>query len=67
MLLAGKTTVGDLSAVDANMIQYCKLDKVDEWKVTLANEIVAAKAKTLEIPGFDAEELDVILEYVCTS
>jgi hypothetical protein len=38
----------------------------DLWKVSTVKEIIEAKAGNLEIPEFDLEELEDILNHICT-
>ena len=66
MLLAGKTSIDAVSVFDADRIEYFKLNDEEAWKVQLATEIIGAKANIKEIPGYDNEELETILDYVCT-
>ena len=66
MLLAGKTSIDAVSVPDADKIEYFKLEDEDTWKVTLATELIEAKANSKEIPGFNDIELDTILNYICT-
>ena len=66
MLLAGKTSIDAVSVPDADKIEYFKLEDEDTWKVTLATELIEAKANSKEIPGFNDKELDTILDFVCT-
>ena len=66
MLLVDKTCVDDVHLEDSNLISYCKLEAHDSWKISQIKEIVEAKAGQMEIPGFDNDELDDLLDYLCT-
>ena len=46
--------------------QTLYLEAHDSWKISQIKEIVEAKAGQMEIPGFDNNELDDLLEYLCT-
>ena len=66
MVLAGKTFIAALNILDADKVEYQRLEDKEAWKIKLAIELVEAKANSKDIPGFNKEELDTILEYVCT-
>ena len=66
MLTVGKTTVNDVDITDVNNFKYFEIDAKDKWRIPFAREIIEVKANTLEVPGFDEDELKTILEYVCT-
>ena len=66
MLLVGKTSVYDVKLEDIDKISYFKMEEEDLWKVSTVKEIIEAKAGNLEVPGFDLEELEEILNYICT-
>ena len=65
MLLAEKTKIDDL---DHNIaIDYHPIDGRNKWKVNLIQELIEVKNGSLEVQGIQAEEVQQILEYVCTS
>ena len=65
MLLAGKTRIDDL---DHNTtIDYHPVDEKDMWKVELIKELIDVKTGGLEVQGIETEEIQHILEYICTS
>ena len=66
MLLVGKTSLDDVRLEDIDKISYFKMKEEDQWKVATIKEIIEVKSGTLEIPGFDLEELEDILEHICT-
>ena len=39
----------------------------EEWRIDLVNELINVKHDASTIENFDAEELEEILEYVCTT
>ena len=43
-----------------------KLDQSEAWKVGAIQEILQAKEGLAQIPGFEDDELDFILNYLCT-
>ena len=64
MLLVVKSSVADVTKEDADKIEYFKLDSGDSWKGGSIREIIQVKQGLMEVPGFD--ELEVILDYLCT-
>ena len=67
MLLVGKSSVADVRKEDVDKIDYFKLDSGDSWKVGSIIEIIQVKQGLMEVPGFEFDELEVILDYLCTS
>ena len=67
MILAGKRRVEDVNVEDSNKLTYFKLNENDSWKVKVIREIIDTKAEALEVPGFEALELEEILCHLCTS
>ena len=67
MLLLGKYSVEDIDKLDADKIDYFSMDENDSWKVECIREIVEAKEGVFEIQGFNPEELDDMLNFLCTS
>ena len=63
----GKTSVGEIKRVDVENINYFKLNEKENWKVQCIQEIIEAKNNRVEIPGFEGEELQAMLNYLCTS
>ena len=66
MLLVGESRVEDVCYVDYARLKYFKLDDDEKWKVSMIQEIIDLKQVELEVPGFDLEELDAMLHYLCT-
>ena len=66
MILTGPNRVKDLKPVKVDF-QYHKVEKTDEWKIGCVKELVNVKQEELNVAGMVYEELDEILEYLCTS
>ena len=64
MLLAGTKTVGDLKNID---VEYHKVSKENEWRIDLLKELVEVRQGELIVPGMDKDEVDKILEFICTT
>ena len=67
MLLMGKTSIDDVKLSDVDSLTYFKLDEQDVWKISTIREIIETKAGQMEIPGFKSEELETILNHLCTN
>ena len=67
MILVGKTSIDAVKKEDAFKIKYFPIDEADYWKVNAIKEIIDVKNQLLEVPDLDREELDEILNNLCTS
>ena len=67
MLLCGKNTVDDLSPYDATNIQYHEPPEEEIWRPDFLDELLEIKYGDLTVPGFSAEELDMMQDYICTT
>ena len=67
MLLTGKTSVYDVTKIDADKIEYLNMEKKDLWKVDIIKEIIDVKSKIANIDNFNTEELETVLTYLCNS
>ena len=67
MLLVGKSSVDDVKKVDVEKIEYFPVKETDSWKVDAIREIIEVKNKVLDVEDFLLEELEAILDHLCTS
>ena len=67
MLLLNKTSVDQISVNDFKLIKYHPISEEDKWKISFINEITDVKFKQLDVDGFETEELEEILNFLCTS
>ena len=67
MLFVGKNSVQSVEPSDAKNIKYFEIQAGDKWRVPLARKIIEVRANTLEVPGFDEEELETISDYFVQS
>ena len=67
MLLVGKSSVADVRKEDVEKIGYFELDSDQLWKVGSIREIIKVKQGLMEVPGFGSDELETILNFLCTS
>ena len=52
---------------DIDNISYCDIDYADKWRVNFVNELLEIKRNEIEVDGLLVEEIDSMLDYVCTS
>ena len=67
MLLLGKVNIDDIKIRDIDNFEYAAVLLDDKWKVDMVKEIIEIRADQLNVENFSDEELDEILEYLCTS
>ena len=67
ILLLGKTSLEDVNRRDCENVEYFKISEADSWRVGIIEELINLKNETLDIDNFSDEELDYILNYICTS
>ena len=66
----GNNLISNLDPIakyDFSNLLYTKVPPDDEWKVTLAKEIIDVRDKLTVLPGFSIDELNHILESITTS
>ena len=67
LLLTDKDTVEEINSIDIKKLKYHEVTKENDWKIELLKEIIETKNNQLSISEFSVEELNDILEYLCTS
>ena len=67
LMLTDKHNIEDVTKDDLQKLEYAPIDENDKWKVNIIKEITDIKFNKLIVEDFTTEELDDILEYVCTS
>ena len=67
MLLFDKVRVEDITKNDVNSFKYADVPQGDEWRVEMVKEIIEIRNSKLEVENFDDEEIEEILNYLCTS
>ena len=63
--MAGKSSIEELHNADED-IEYHKIPEKESWRVDLLKELVEVKQDELEVHGIPVDEIDQILEFVCT-
>ena len=67
LLLVGKHTIEEISIKDLDRYEYCPVQPGDEWKVDMVRELIEVRENNLNVEHFTAEELEEVLEHLCTS
>ena len=66
MLLLGKSSVDSVKYEDTAQLKYHLLDNEDLWKVNTIKEIIDIKSGVLDLPGFQMDEVEAIMNNLCT-
>ena len=66
MLMLNKNNLDPIAKYDLSNLLYAKVPPDDEWKITLAKEIIDVRDKLTVLPGFSIDELNHILESITT-
>ena len=66
MIEMGESSVDHLKSAQCHAA-YHKLPEDQLYRVHFATEVIDLKNNELEVPGFDHQELDEILSYLCVS
>ena len=67
MLQTSKTSVNDLRKSDIAQLDYHPTSPEDMWKENIVKEIIQVRDNTIEVEGFEYDELTEILEHICVS
>ena len=66
MMILGMNSIDELDFKTADF-EYHKLEENELWKVNIVQELVDIRSGDLEVHGMKYEEVQQILEYICTS
>ena len=67
MLLTQKSNIDELLKMDYKKIDYHKISIEEQWRVSMIEEIIDMRYNQLDVEFFEFEEIDEILNFVCTS
>ena len=67
MLLLGKVPIEEIRLNDIDKFEYWSVLPDNQWRVDMVREIIEARADELKIENFSEQELDDMMEYLCTS
>ena len=64
MFLIRKTRVEDVRFQDSHSLTYHQLNQAETWTISAIKEIINTKAGMMEVPGFEIDELEEILNHL---
>ena len=64
--MLNKNNLGPIVKYDLSNLFYAKVPPDDEWKITLAKEIIDMRDKLTVLPGFSIDELNHIMKSITT-
>ena len=67
MFLTQRSNVDEIGREDYKKIDYHKINESEQWRISIIEEIIDIKYNQLDVEGFEAEEIEEILNFVCTS
>ena len=67
MLLCDKNSIMDLNSSDIDLLTYEPVPKDDEWKISVAEEILSITEVQAILPGFNNNEVNALLYDICVS
>ena len=67
MLMLGENSVDDIHVDDVDNLEYHKIPESEAWRVGLLKELVAIREDEGEVPGMTNEEVEEIMDYICTT
>ena len=62
-----KDSVEDLCKSDSRSIKYHPIEKEEEWKVGLLNDLVDIRDGRQHLEGFSDDEMCSLINFICTS
>ena len=65
MELTVKNTIEEFDSRNVDF-DYHKVKETDAWRINFAKELVEIRGGDLEVQGIESDELQQILEYICT-
>ena len=67
LLATNKNNIDEICIDDIRKMVYEELDVRDKWKINFIDKITNVKFNQLDVEQFTREELDEILNFLCTS
>ena len=62
----GKTRVEDITPFDSK-VPFKEIPDGQEWRVNAVKELIEVQNEKLEVNGFESEEIETMLTWICTS
>ena len=66
MLRVGKTRVEDIIPSDSK-VAFKEIPAGQEWRIQVVKELIEVQNDKLAISGFESEEIETILTWICTT
>ena len=66
MLLFNKNNIDDIDEKDVIEYVYAPVDKKDEWRIQILKELIDVKNGELQLENICTEEVDNLIEALCT-
>ena len=67
LLLTTKDDISDLVPSDVSQMEYQPVNATDEWRITMVKELIDVKWGQAVIENLSYEEIDDIIEDICSS
>ena len=67
MNLVNKTSIEDLDPQDSKSVVFHPVPINEEWRIGLVKEIIDIRNQVFHLEGFTADEVNHILDFVCTT
>ena len=67
MLLFDKNSIDDIKEKDILEFVYAPVENNDEWKIQMIRELIHVRNTGLEIENVSNDEVELMIEYLCTS
>ena len=67
MLLTGKNTIEEVKETDLDDMVYVPAKTEDVWKINFIKELINIREGSIHVENFEDDELNDVLEYLCTS
>ena len=67
MLLTGKNNIEEVKETDLDNMVYVPAKTEDLWKINFVKELVNIREGSINVENFEDDELNEVLEYLCTS
>ena len=67
MLLAGKSSIEEITLHDFKSVKYHEIGDNEKWKSVMIKELIDIKFGKLQAGNISAEETEEIMNFLCTS
>ena len=67
MLLCDHSSTSDIETSDINKLTYVPIPENEIWRLDILKELLHIKCNSLEVEGFDPNEINDLIDYICIS